>query len=543
MYPEDLVELYSRSVNSDDRLPAMLTTDADGAPFAVELRFRGNTTRKEPKKGFNIRFDDGNQDFLWGGDRINARAMWRDPSFLREYMSMWLFREYDLPAPRTFYFELFINDVFEGFYQHVERIDRRFSRARGLNRDATLVRDQFRNSNNDCGVGATLPTAFGDNNWSDLTREEALECVKAKFNDRRADWDEVLDFILWVDGSVPGETFARELEERVDLEAMIKFIGVHTLIGDVDAFWGSDYWWFKDHEDANGKWFFIPWDKNLTFGSHTRANNPDGLGAFGQFIFPVEDRLARGVGNNRLFSYFLQTPSLRGQLEDWLEEQIDSDIWLDRFDKELEAALLQTTKYGRPYGIYDQEFAVNIENHFDLYGEYAEHVQQVTEFRDLRRNFLRRFLAGSSGPGHVVDLTLEDVHPAGEILWLVDNYGYTLGRFIPDEDLEIGTQINLKAIAGSDNRPINRDWEISSDRRLQGLLSVYYRNDAAKSNWYTLDDNASIHLQPYMTLITETEGMILENVSVLPIINRFDARIDFNVGGSGSAVLKSQMED
>src|SRR5690554_3429886 len=55
-----LNHLYSRSVDSDDRLPATVTVDDQG-PFSVEMRFRGNSTRHEPKKGFNIRFNDGNQ--------------------------------------------------------------------------------------------------------------------------------------------------------------------------------------------------------------------------------------------------------------------------------------------------------------------------------------------------------------------------------------------------------------------------------------------------------------------------------------------------
>lgn len=542
MDPSLVNELYSRSVDSDDRLPAMVTVDG-GEPMPVEMRFRGNSTRHEPKKGFNIRFDDGNQDFLWGGDRINARAMWRDPSLVREHMAMWMFREYDVVAPQTFFFELFINDVFEGFYTHVERIDRRFSRYRGLNRDATLVRDQFRDYDNDgCGVGATEMTAFADNNWSAMSREQALECISGKFNDRRVDWDEVLDLILWVDGSQPGDTFARELEERIDLQAMIRFFGTHILVGDADALWGNDYWWFKDHEDPNGKWMFIPWDKNLSLGSHVRFNT-DGMGLAENLAFPYEytfEDMIDFISDNRLFRFFLETPSLRSQLEDWVAEQIEGEVWLQGFDDELAAALEQTTRYGRPNGIYDNEFVQHEANFFDLHGDYAAHIEQVTEYRNLRTNYLRQKLNhGLSGPRHQVNLTLDDTHPAGEILWMVDGYGFTLGSFVPEQDLPPGTQISLEAVSGSSSdRPLNRDWVLSSDRQLRGELSVYYRNDTWDTgstppndiNWYN-GGQPTIGLQPNMDLVAPDGGITLSNVRVQALINRITAQIDYTASG------------
>jgi spore coat protein H len=452
MHPDDLAELYMRPATSDDRLPATIDIDEGDQAYPVEMRFRGNSTRFEPKKGYNIRFDEGDQDFLEGADRINARAMWRDPSFMREHMAMWLFQQYGLPAPDTFYFELFINDVFEGFYMHVERIDRRFSRKRGLNREATLVRDEFRGNGNHCGVGANLNTAFGDNNWSAMNRDQAMACIQAKFDFHRADWDEVLDLILWVDESEPGEIFATELAERVDVSMLKKLLGSHILIGDVDTFWGNDYWWFKDHEDPNGKWFFIPWDKNLSFGSHTRGNT-DGLGAFGQVMFPYEYHLETFEGQeqhiNRLISYFLRTDSLREELESWLLEQVESDTWNSDFDAEMARVLVQTEPFGKAHGLYENEFSVNAENHFDLPLGYDEHVEQVREYRALRRAYLQATLGGSDSQGrHQRELVLEDDLVAGDTLEFVDEFGFTIGRFTPSNTIPMGSQLHLRAVAG-----------------------------------------------------------------------------------------------
>ena len=525
----DLTTLYARSVSSDDRLPGMVRFHPTENGQPVEMRFRGNTTRHEPKKGYNIRFDD-DQSFLFdSGDRINARAMWRDPSFVREHMAMWLFRAYDLPAPRTKYFQLFINDVFEGFYMHVERIDRRFSRERGLNRDATLVRDQFRSGRGPC-VQST--TAFGDNNLSALSREDAIACLQDNFDDRRVDWDTVLDLILWVEGSQPGATFAQELDERVDVDSMIRFLGTHVLVGDVDALWGNDYWWFKDHEDPDSKWFFIPWDKNISQGSEWRPDDPDETGFAGaNLLFPIEYDFGSFVKDNRLFAYLLETPSLRARLDDWLLAQLDSPTWREDFDAELAQALQSTTPYSSVSGLYTPEFHWNRDNRMHVYGTYEDMVEQVVQHRDLRSNFLRVLIEGSDGRHYQVEKVLANTHPSGQPLYLVDGHGFTLGRIIADSAIPAGTEIYLSAAEGSEDRLINHDWFFRASSAISGELSLYYRNNRREGeeatrhrDWYT-GETTSIGRQPLIEMEVEGDWVELRGNTVAPAVNRIDMSV------------------
>jgi hypothetical protein len=401
MTTSDLGLLFSRSVSSDVPLPGTLRYRPDEAGKPVNLRFRGSSSRSEPKKGFNIRFPDS-EEFLDGGDRFQGMSMWSDPSFLRDRISYWLFNQYGMPSSRTKYYLFFLNDIFEGLYLNVERVDENFLEARGMNPNGTLVRDEFRsNLSKEC-VKST--TSFGPNQLSSLPREEAIACLSENFDSGNANWDEVLDLILWVESSSPGEIFAQELAERVDIDAMIKFLGTQMLVGDMDALWGSDYWWYKDHEQTNAKWLFIPWDKNLTFGSHWHWPAPDGTGlGSGNLFFPVEYSWTSGIGQNRLFLNFINTPSLRQALGQWLLQQIDSDTWLSELDAEIERSLEQTIPYSAANGIFPAEFARNRENRLDIYGTYEELVEQVTEYRDLRRNHLRVLVNGMSGQRHMVN--------------------------------------------------------------------------------------------------------------------------------------------
>ncbi len=543
--------LYNRTPMSDERLPGAISIKGDSELFQspVSLRFRGNSTRWEPKKGFNIRFDDGNQDFLWGGDRINARSMWRDPSLLREHLAYWFFAELDLLAPQTDYYELWINESFEGLYLHVERIDRRFLRARDLNRDGTLVRDQFRVNYADdpCGTGVgKVNSAFAGLNLASLTNEQALLCLEQNFDDRRADWQELLDLLLWVESSEPGADFAMQLEQRIDLPAMIDFFAVHLLIGDRDSIWGNDYWLYKDHQQPGSKWQFIPWDKNLAFGSHWREPNSfqseSGFGG-GNLFFPHEYGYPQLIGQNQLFHLFLQTPQLLAQLEDRLAELLGSELWQTKMPAKVASLASELAPYGRPMGLYPDEFRYNQENHMNLWGDYQEHVEQVSEFLQVRTQFLQTYLDNNlfqqspGQPRHQVAWVADRSYSQGESIWLVDDHGFSLGQFVPSHSVAAGTSIHLAAVdsqqAGSS---LSKAYQLESSQPLAGRLHLYYRNDSAgeggvggrDANWY-LGGLKSIGNQWQMQLHSEPQ-LALSNQQAAPLINRLSADVELPAG-------------
>ncbi|MDD4253570.1 MAG: CotH kinase family protein, partial [Methanoculleus horonobensis] len=120
---KDLVELYTRGDASDERLDGYVRLSPDGEDIELEgVRFRGTSSRELPKKSFNIRFDES-QEFIFGSTDMNLKATYTDPTMMRERLSMDLFHALGQPAPRTKYFDLYINGVYEGLYIHVERVD------------------------------------------------------------------------------------------------------------------------------------------------------------------------------------------------------------------------------------------------------------------------------------------------------------------------------------------------------------------------------------------------------------------------------------
>lgn len=301
MSPEDLDTLYHREVESDDRLPGEASIDS-GPPQTLDgLRFRGNTSRHLPKKSFNVRFED-DQPLLFGSARMNANAMYTDPAMMRERLMWDMFARLDQPASRTRYIDLHLNDIYEGLYLHIERVDEGLLAHAGLNPEGTLVRDDFRDArfrnariDRDSAFGFALST---------VPAGEREDLLAASFRSRGTpDWSRLADLILWVEQSEPGPGFEQGFRARFDVDNIIDWLAVHYLAGDFDSF-GDDYWLYLDHDDADARWKVIPWDHDLSFGSHWRP----GFSIANDYF--AYERPVQSEWQNGLIERILATPAL-----------------------------------------------------------------------------------------------------------------------------------------------------------------------------------------------------------------------------------------
>ncbi len=212
-----LEELYSRSVRSDARLPAELALGHDRAPDewvdAVRgLRFRGHSTRTQPRKSYHLRLDErpvleGFPDFNFrsaerrAGNRLLLNQTWSDPTGIRPALAFAMYDELDLPAPDTFFADLWLNGVYEGHFIGIERVDREALRGWGLERDHgrfTLVRDRSRQSRRVEGASAFAvdPSSLGE---TDDEIAAVLEQIfDARGNDEEQNWLELVELLRWV---------------------------------------------------------------------------------------------------------------------------------------------------------------------------------------------------------------------------------------------------------------------------------------------------------------------------------------------------------
>jgi spore coat protein H len=524
MDADDLDELYSRNPFSNDRLPGYVVYGPTGERHALDgLRFRGSTSRTHPKRSFNIRFSE-RQPFLFGSDRMNLKALYSDPTIMREALSMRLWRELGRPAPRTKYFDLWINDTYEGLYVHVERVDHDLIAAAGLPGTGTLVRDEFRDNGD-------LPlSAFG----YDLDEVDDPEGLLADHFDSRgdADWAALAELVQWVHDTPSGEEFAAGLVERVDLEVLIDWLALHVLIGDIDSF-ADDYWLYLDDGDPDARWVIIPWDKDLTFGSHYRSAPYGGtLNDFFAYEYGLEESL-EGWGN-ALVAKLAASAALKAQLEQRILVLADELVtppalaqWAATVGADIRDSVESTASEDR--------FVLHPANHHGAAGRFDDHVEVLVDFVELRRAFLDRHLAAVQGDADTatVEVGREDV---GRRLLLTDGRGWTIAALRVDSVSRGGT-VTVRVEPATQVDGIDRRWTVTSHAaELEAELSLYYRNEVQSpagvppENWYP--DDVAVGAQDGLTLVsTRGDGMPEVHVTrVNPFSNKAVAVIDVEPG-------------
>jgi spore coat protein H len=130
--PDSLVAMYNNLGNSHEFPAAMVYTFSSGfsAYSGIGVRFRGNTSLNAQKKSFKINIDKYVDQNFYGLSELNLIGNQNDPSLLRAKLCWDFFRDAGVPACRTSYIRVYVNESYMGVYLHVEQIDNRFADVR-----------------------------------------------------------------------------------------------------------------------------------------------------------------------------------------------------------------------------------------------------------------------------------------------------------------------------------------------------------------------------------------------------------------------------
>jgi hypothetical protein len=92
--------------------------DRDGQLWAPKRSWKADLT------------PDGEGERLAGMDTVNLKAMYNDPSQLREALAWRLFARAGVPASRHTYAKLALNDTYLGLFSVIEQVDKRYLKDR-----------------------------------------------------------------------------------------------------------------------------------------------------------------------------------------------------------------------------------------------------------------------------------------------------------------------------------------------------------------------------------------------------------------------------
>lgn len=476
MEEEDLQELYSRDPLEDEKMRGYARISlGDENLKPVEVRFRGHSTLYLPKKSFNLQFEKG-QYFLFGSDRMNLLASYSDPTLMREKISMDMFKELSLLAPKSEYFNLYINDIYEGLYVHTERIDENILKHAKLNEKGTLVRDRF--TTNLHKEEIYRGSVFG---YDIASVEDPETLLMENFEYRgKPNWEKVIELSEWVYNTPAGDDYYTGFKERVELEGFVDWLAIHLLIGDIDAF-ADDHWLYLDHEDPNAKWRIIPWDKDLSFGITYR---PDEYVDNDYFAYEY-DIYKHGYRDNDLIAKFLETPQLREILFQRMDYLMREIFPLEYF---VEKTQMIEKRIGKSANTMPGKKALilNKQNHHGELGHRDACIEALLDFVELRYEFLRREMKPIEESIYTATVDLSP-YSKGDTVLFTDSKGWTIAKLQLDKIKKAG-KLTISVEVKKDIRGINRIWKVVPESTdVSGDLTLYYRNEVfvfGKENWY-----------------------------------------------------------
>lgn len=441
-------------------------------------------------------------------------AMYTDPTMIREALAMEMFSYLGHPAPRYSYYNLYINGVYEGLYLNVERVDNNFISARGLGR-GTLVRDQFRSNRWKEEIDG-VSSFFG----SDIfLLDNAKDIIKDNFSYRGTpNWDIVEELGRWVYETPPGPEFAEGFTKKVNIDNFIDWLAIHIIIQDIDSY-SDDYWLYYDETMKEGKWIFIPWDKDLTFGSLWRTNGGI-INDYFVYNQSIEYSSSRG---NRLISKVKETEDIAELLYDRIDYLINEVFTKDYFEWRINYVYgnIQDYVYTEPS---DDNFKIVGQNHFGDVEKTPLYIEAIMDFIELRYAYINHELREEEGDPYISEYySVEEI----EEIILIDSEGFVISKIELENPKAMEyIQVRVEELEEDTTAGIDRLWTLEyTGEEQEVILNLYYKNDLnIRGNWYIEEDpiGNQINLKKYEII---EDRKILHPTKVNPFSNKVTSKV------------------
>ncbi|MDK9700112.1 MAG: CotH kinase family protein [bacterium] len=285
--------------NDENRyLPAQLTYNDTLVLDSIGVRYKGNSSytmsSNTPKKPFEFKFNEfKDSQSLFGLHRLNVHNGMSDPSFMREAIAYGIARRY-MPASRTTYADVYIDNELIGFYSIIEQMDKIFLARHFLSNGFNLYK-----AGND---GA--PLAYRGTVQSLYESEYEL-----KTNETENDWSRFIVMLDMLNNASDGE-FVELAGEYLDFDSCLRLLAFNMVLSNFDSYSGSGRnYYFYDYETI-GKFVMMPWDLNEAFGVYTNSWNvitQDIVGISNLNSRPLMRRLLENDSLRQIYQNYIAT--------------------------------------------------------------------------------------------------------------------------------------------------------------------------------------------------------------------------------------------
>jgi spore coat protein CotH len=219
---------------------------------------------------------------------LNLSNEFPDPSMLRNTVAFKILRSAGVPAPRTSFARVYINNAFQGLYVLIEQIDKSF------------IADNF------SGVkGDLIKAVAGSLVWLEGNEEAFRKSyeIKSKSDDKA--WERFIEFAKKI-STTPDSIFYDTISTIFDFDSYLTVFAADIVFNNWDSyFFGQNYYLYRDN--CSGKYHFLPWDYNVSMNYDEENRNAFELFAAGEnsyfFTLPLPKNV---VGNEMLREKYLE---------------------------------------------------------------------------------------------------------------------------------------------------------------------------------------------------------------------------------------------
>lgn len=249
----------------------------------------GNMTAHAPKRSWKIDFEVGDsEDRLYGMERVNLKAMYNDPSQMREAVAWRLLERAGIPAAQHTYATFSINDRYMGLFSVIEQVDKKFLKDHfGKNSEGNLYKAycgdvgcatlEHRSGTDGADSGRqyfTMGSLEDDRTYRLKTNEDA---PAANTYDDLATLVRTINGVQLTggEGRFATDAFRDSVEQILNVPAFLRWAGANVLLGSWDNYFAtpSNYYLYNAGRLGDPAGFmdrpyftFVPWDYDNSSG-------------------------------------------------------------------------------------------------------------------------------------------------------------------------------------------------------------------------------------------------------------------------------------
>lgn len=352
---------------------------------SINIRLKGNSSYGHPgnKKSFKVDFNDYVTGQKYDGmKKLNFNNGFKDPTFMREKIFMDLCRNAGIPAPRINFCNVYMNDVFWGFYTFVEQVDKEFIQNNFVDDTGNLFK---------AGDGFGSNPVFADlKDYGSLQSSYDLR-YELKTNEIVNDWTDLIEFIGFINTSTNTD-FGNNLGVKINKTPYLRSVATDVLFSNLDSYQNSARNYYIYHDMLNDRWEWIKWDGNESFGSYTGGPGAGTMTSLAPNYVATNRPLIQNMFNNStLYSEYLLELC-------WIMDQYFNNTYLD---PKIDAvkALIQPHVYSDNLKQYtNTQFDQNTEMDIAVSGGMgSQTIYGLKSFVTARYNYLQSVVDCSLG--------------------------------------------------------------------------------------------------------------------------------------------------